>query len=214
MSPANELFATEIQTTDYETRFTTNRWPNVVFSIPVLGEYNVANALAALSVGLQLNISVENMQIALRNVVLTTNRTQWLEMGNGARILSDVYNSNPTAAREVLKTFARTHVPGKRYVVLGDMLELGADSRALHASLADYLDPATVAGVYLIGEDIQALGDALTGKFPADAIHRYPANAKTQLATDLRLQLDNQDAVLLKASHGIHLERVLEALLK
>ncbi|QBO36063.1 UDP-N-acetylmuramoyl-tripeptide--D-alanyl-D-alanine ligase [Periweissella cryptocerci] len=214
LDASNELYAIDIQADDYSTSFQTNKWPNITFTIPLLGDYNVANALAAISIGIELGISAENLQIALRNVVLTSNRTQWIQMRNGARILSDVYNSNPTAAKEVLKTFANTRVDGKRYVVLGDMLELGEDSRDLHAQLADYIEPAEVAGVYLVGEDVTALAAALQAKFTTDQIHQYAANDKASLVTDLQAILEPTDTVMLKASHGIHLEQVLAELLK
>lgn len=214
LADSNELYAINIQADDYSTSFQTSKWPNITFTIPLLGDYNVANALAAITIGIELGISAENLQIAMRNVVLTSNRTQWIQMRNGARILSDVYNSNPTAAKEVLKTFAGTRVDGKRYVVLGDMLELGDDSRDLHAELAKYIDPAEVAGVYLVGEDVTALATALAGKFDADQIHHYAANDKATLVSDLQAIVVPTDTVMLKASHGIHLEQVLADLLK
>ena len=71
---------------------------------------------------------------------ITENRTEWLDGQFGGKILSDVYNSNPTAAK-VLHFFADTPTQGKRIAVLGDMLQLGEASPALHASLIESLDP-------------------------------------------------------------------------
>ena len=59
---------------------------------------------------------------------LTKNRTEWLKATNGAEILSDVYNANPTAMGLVLDSFSKMSKVGKRIAVLGDMLELGPDS--------------------------------------------------------------------------------------
>ncbi|CAH0416632.1 UDP-N-acetylmuramoyl-tripeptide--D-alanyl-D-alanine ligase [Periweissella fabaria] len=210
----NDIYATEIETGDYATSFVTNKWPDLTFTIPVVGEYNVANALAALAIGSQLKISPENLQVALRNVVLTANRTQWLKNHDDVRILSDVYNSNPTAVKEVVKVFKDTTTTGKRAVVLGDMLELGEDSRALHASLADSLNPTEIQEVFLMGPDMGALVDVLVDKYPKDQLHYYPELDKIQLIADLKATLASDDVVLLKGSHGIHLEQVLSALMQ
>lgn len=210
----NDLYATEIETGDYATSFKTNKWPDLTFTIPVVGEYNVANALAALAVGSELKISPENLQVALRNVILTANRTQWLKNHNDVRILSDVYNSNPTAVKEVVKAFKDTKTTGKRVVVLGDMLELGDDSKALHASLADSLNPAEIQEVFLMGKDMEALKDALADKYTQAQLHYYPSLDKEPLVNDLKATLASDDVILLKGSHGIHLEQVLSLLMQ
>lgn len=210
----NDLYATDIESGDYTTNFKTNKWPGLTFTIPVAGEYNVANALAALAVGIELKISPENLQIALRNVVLTANRTQWLQTHDGTRVLSDVYNSNPTAVKEVLKTFKTTATTGKRVVVLGDMLELGDDSQALHAQLAASLNPEEISEVFLMGPDMLALSDELQNKYPTDKLHYYPTLDKEPLVKDLQATLQPEDVVLLKASHGVHLEQVVTTLLQ
>lgn len=210
----NNLYATEIITGDYATSFKTNVWPDLMFTIPVVGEYNVANALAALEVGAMLKISPENLQVALRNVVLTANRTQWLQAHNGVRILSDVYNSNPTAVKEVLKAFKDTKTTGKRAVVLGDMLELGDDSKKLHASLAASLNPTEIGEVFLMGPDMHALLSELKGKYDATNLHYYESLDKAPLIADLQATLAENDVVLLKGSHGVHLEQVVAALMQ
>ena len=71
---------------------------------------------------------------------LTKNRTQWLKAANGAAILSDVYNANPTAMGLVLDSFRKLPLTGRRIAVLADMLELGPDSAKMHAAMADHLD--------------------------------------------------------------------------
>lgn len=210
----NDLYATEIETTDYATSFKTNKWPDLTFTIPVVGEYNVVNALSALAVGIELKISPENLQVALRNVVLTANRTQWLQTHDGIRILSDVYNSNPTAVKEVLKAFKVTNTSGKRAVVLGDMLELGDDSKNLHASLASSLNPDEINEVFLMGTDMEALRNVIADKYAVDKLHYYPTLDKTQLIADLKTTLDAEDVVLMKGSHGIHLEKVVSTLMQ
>ena len=157
----DDLFATDVTGTPTTTSFTTNQWPEVTFTIPMIGTYNVNNALAALSVAMLYRIRPESAKQALATVSLTENRAEWVASASGAAILSDVYNSNPTAAKEVLTAFSQTPVTGHRYVVLGDMLELGDQADAMHASLASAIDATKIDHVYLVGPHMLALQAAL-----------------------------------------------------
>ena len=183
----------------------------------MVGEYNVNNALAAMAVGRLFHITPDHIKQALANVELTENRAEWVTGENGEQILSDVYNSNPTAAKQVLKTVAGMPVEGRRIAVLGDMLELGegADEQHRMERVLLELDPDKIQEVYLVGEQMAALKTRLTEDgYPAAAIHYYQADQLDQLSEDLQAILTASDIVLLKASHGIHLEKVLDAIEK
>ncbi|WP_137597977.1 UDP-N-acetylmuramoyl-tripeptide--D-alanyl-D-alanine ligase [Paucilactobacillus kaifaensis] len=208
----NDLYATSVNLTSHEIKFTTNMWPETEFTVPMMGEYNVNNALAALSVADLLRIDPMNMQTGLAHVELTQNRAQWVVGQKGEQILSDVYNSNPTAAKQVLHAFSLTHAQGKRVVVLGDMLELGDAAANLHASLAQELDPSKVQSVYLIGSHMKVLRDKLQDKYPDNQLHYYVVEQKEGMTKQLENDLTADDIVLLKASHGLHLETVLASL--
>ncbi|MEG2707999.1 MAG: UDP-N-acetylmuramoyl-tripeptide--D-alanyl-D-alanine ligase, partial [Vagococcus sp.] len=119
-----------------KTTFTTPLYPDVIFSIPVLGQYNVGNALIAILIGTELGVPVEKIQKGLANFDLTKNRTEWLETAKGMSLLSDVYNANPTAMTLVLDSFSKIETTGRKLVVLGDMLELGEGSRGMHESVS------------------------------------------------------------------------------
>ena len=212
LHPENTLFAHSISGHRNHTEFTVEQWPELTFSIPIMGEYNVVNALAALLVGRRFHVKPEAMQKALAHFQVTANRTQWLIGDVGEQILSDVYNANPTAMKAVIHDFSEFQTAGRHIAVLGDMLELGDQSRALHAGLADALDPHEIQEVYLYGSEMQALAEALTTKYPQDQVHYYPLDAKSTMIRDLQNDVGHDDMVLLKASHGLHLETVLAAL--
>lgn len=207
-----DLFATNIEATSTSTSFTTNLWPDKSFTIPMIGTYNVNNALAALSVANVYRIRPENAQKALAAVNLTENRAEWVKGAAGEDILSDVYNSNPTAVKQVLAAFSQTPVVGKRYAVLGDMLELGTQADAMHADVASAIDPDKLSHVYLVGSHMIALQKRLAQEKPDLPVTHF--NAKSLPALTLALQdiLTADDQILLKGSHGIHLEQVLAAL--
>ena len=206
----DDLYATSVEEQPRSLTFTVNEWPDLQFTIPMVGEYNVNNALAAMAVGRLFHITPDRIKQALASV-----EAEWVTGENGEQILSDVYNSNPTAAKQVLKTVAEMPVEGRRIAVLGDMLELGEASARLHASLAAQIDPDKIQEVYLVGEQMAALKTRLTEDgYPAAAIHYYQADQLDQLSEDLQAILTASDIVLLKASHGIHLEKVLDAIEK
>ena len=207
-----DLQAQNIVSDAEKTSFRVKQWPELNFTIPMIGAYNVKNALAALCVGSEFQIDPRSMVKALEHFDLTRNRTVWVKASNGADVLSDVYNSNPTACAEVLKAFQNAETTGRRYAVLGDMLELGEQGPKMHAGLADKIDPKEVDEVFLCGPLMKNLAEALTDKFDQGKIHHYATGEKEQLVSDLKERLRSEDMVMLKGSHGIHLEDVLAEL--
>lgn len=204
LNSTNDLFASEIDMTPVQASFKTNQSAQR-FTIPMTGRYNVTNALSAITVGHLLHISDEKIAQALAEAPITENRTEWLDGQFGGKILSDVYNSNPTAAKEVLHFFADTPTQGKRIAVLGDMLQLGDASPALHASLMENLNPDKIAHVYLVGEEIKSLEEALLPIYPAGTVKRYAIDDPESLLKDLLADLTPDDTIMLKGSHGVHL---------
>ncbi|NVY96329.1 UDP-N-acetylmuramoyl-tripeptide--D-alanyl-D-alanine ligase [Lactobacillus sp. DCY120] len=205
----NDLYSLTCQGSQKQIRFTTNLWPQLEFCLPLLGDYNVQNALASLLVGQKYQISPEQMQKALATFQPTANRTQWLTAANGSQLLSDVYNANPTAMIDVIANFSQLKTKGRRILVLGDMLELGAQGQKLHQQIATAIDPERIAAVYLIGDLMLSLQTKLAGKLP---VYHFASSEQDQLVTQLRQDLDPKDLVLLKASNGLHLDRVVQAL--
>lgn len=194
-----------------ETSFT---FDDTRFAIPLRGRYNIMNALAAISAGILLHIDTKDAAKALKHFDLTKNRTETLTTAHGVTLISDVYNSNPTAVAAVLATLKMipsTH----RYIVLGDMLELGEQTQKLHAGLAKAVIEADVDGVYLVGKFMgMYLYPILQQRFDSTHLHQYETDQLAELITDLQTLGENGDVILLKASHGIHLENVVNALVK
>ena len=212
LDPQNNLFAKDIESFETHTDFSLSKWPDLRFTIPVMGEYNVTNALAAILVGRRFHVKPEAIQSALAHFTITANRTQWLTGDAGEQLLSDVYNANPTAMKLVLRDFAGFPCSGRRIAVIGDMLELGDATAELHAGVADALAPEQIPVVYLYGSAVQALRDRLATTYPAEAVHYYPQDRQAALIADLQRTVRYDDIVLLKASHGLHLENVVDAL--
>lgn len=181
---------------------TTFEVAGVVYEIPVLGSYNVTNALIAYGFGQYFGLTDEQIGCGLASFKLTKNRTEWLKAANGAEILSDVYNANPTAMGFVLESFGQLPLKGRRFVVLADMLELGPDSLAMHVAMKQHLADC-YQEVYLYGPEMKALAEAL--KEASFKVYHFEKEEKQALMLQLRNQLKPTDSLLLKGSNGMGL---------
>lgn len=180
--------------------------------IPVIGAYNVKNALIAYGFGKHFGLSDSQIAQGLATVQLTKNRTQWLTAKNGAQVLSDVYNANPTAMALVLDTFGKLQTSdGRKLAVLADMLELGPDSRQMHAAMAAHIDDSYDT-VFLYGTEMTALLNALTEKDADLTVYHFDKPNKSALIQMIKAELGPADSILLKGSNGMGLSEVIEAL--
>ncbi|HBQ42911.1 MAG TPA: UDP-N-acetylmuramoyl-tripeptide--D-alanyl-D-alanine ligase, partial [Lactobacillus acetotolerans] len=207
------VYATGFRSYKHHATFTIND-SDQQFSIPMIGKHNVSNAMAAICVGRHFGESDEKIASSLANFTPTANRMEWEKGDVGEDIMSDVYNSNPTAVRAVVSSFGQIEVPdgSRRIAVLGDMLELGKQSASLHAKLADCLDPQVINEVYLYGAEMKNLYDALQDKYAPEHLHYYKQDQMQHMIDDLKNDIKPNDIVVLKGSRGMHLEKVLDRL--
>ena len=187
-------------------------------TIPIPGKFNATNAMVAAYVGKLEKVTPSNIKFALKNLVLTKNRVEWLKASNGADVLSDVYNANPTAMRLILETFQTIDAPlgGKKIAVLADMKELGEQSALLHRDMITALDPTKLDLVYLYGEEMLALAALAKAKFPSGAVKYFRKDAQADEFSDLQEALSKDllpnDQLLLKGSNSMHLSDIVKAL--
>ena len=186
--------------------------------LPVTGKYNATNAMIAAYAALQEGISEAAIAQAFSELELTRNRTEWKKAGNGADILSDVYNANPTAMRLILETFSTipANPGGRKLAVLADMKELGADSKSMHGSMITSLNPEIVTDLFLYGQDMEALYDYAKEIYPPGKVHYFIKNDEKdqfeQLTKAVRESLTSADQLLLKGSNSMNLAKLVEDL--
>ena len=186
--------------------------------LPVTGKYNATNAMIAAYAALQEGVSEEAIAQAFSELELTRNRTEWKKAGNGADILSDVYNANPTAMRLILETFSiiPANPGGRKLAVLADMKELGADSKSMHGSMITSLNPEIVTDLFLYGQDMEALYDYAKEIYPPGKVHYFIKNDEKdqfeQLTKAVREKLTPADQILLKGSNSMNLAKLVEDL--
>ena len=187
-------------------------------SLPVTGKYNATNAMIAAYLALEEGLTEEEVQEAFTSLVLTKNRTEWKKAANGADILSDVYNANPTAMRLILETFAALPKKenGRKILVLADMKELGQTSRDLHAAMVSSLADPDFSPIYLYGQDIEALAQVARDTYPDKVLHFFRKDDQVDDFQDLVIAVKNElreeDQILLKGSNSMNLAQLVEEL--
>ncbi|MCB4941796.1 UDP-N-acetylmuramoyl-tripeptide--D-alanyl-D-alanine ligase [Streptococcus mutans] len=209
-----DIFVTELEEHKNYLNFKTNFLDNEI-KLPVTGKYNATNAMIASYVGKLLNVSEEKIISALAQLNLTRNRTEWKKAANGADILSDVYNANPTAMKLILETFSSipANNGGKKIAVLADMKKLGDSELALHAAMIASLDPAVIDRIFLFGPLMQALADEVAQVYSVGKWYYFAqADQVDELTEQIQKVLGPNDQILLKGSNSMKLAQVVECL--
>ena len=178
----------------------------------VPGAHNIRNALLAVAAARAQAAAWDNIRAALaafQLVGLRWQRSAW----HGAALINDAYNASPPSMAAALRTFMETPATGQRWVVLGGMLELGDAAEDLHGELGRVVAGLPDIRLITVGElGAWVAAGAFEAGLPADRIEICDGCAAA--AEFLRARLQAGDAVLLKASRGEKLERVLETLTK
>ncbi len=172
--------------------------------LPLVGEHNVLNALAAVSVGLERGMKPSEVVAALATLAPADKRGQVLQVGN-ITVINDCYNSNPKALDAMVDALARMAAK-RRIVVAGEMLELGPAGEEMHRQAGEQIALKKIdalLGVRGLAEAmvVAAKQAGMRAEFVADS-----EEAGEWLAREAR----DGDAVLLKASRGVKLEKALE----
>ena len=215
--PDADIFLTRLEERKNSLSFECNFLEQRI-DLPVTGKYNATNAMIAAYAALQEGVSEAAIAQAFSELKLTRNRTEWKKAGNGADILSDVYNANPTAMRLILETFSTipANPGGRKLAVLADMKELGADSKSMHGSMITSLNPEIVTDLFLYGQDMEALYDYAKEIYPPGRVHYFIKNDEKdqfeQLTKAVREKLTPTDQILLKGSNSMNLAKLVEDL--
>ena len=171
---------------------------------PLAGRHNARNLLLAVAVARELGVPMAALQTL--EVAVSDGRNRRLELG-GLTVLDETYNASPEAVLAALDLLASQG--GRRFAVLGSMLELGEQSEALHRQVAERARQGALDGLVVVaaGPEAAVMAEAAAG-LPRLAVVESPEQAAAPLAE----WLAPGDVLLLKASRGVALERLLPLL--
>ena len=204
LEPHNAVRALDLRMEEEGCRFTVEAFGHSFpVELPVVGEHNVCNALAASAVGLLCGMSPEQIQRGLFGFTNTDMRQNTYSR-EGLYIIEDCYNAGPESTRAALSVLARR--PGRRIAVLGGMLELGDYGPQAHYEIGQ--EAARCAQLLFAYGD---LGEEMVrGAETMDYARHFRSHA--ELVQALRRELQPGDSLLIKGSRGMHMEKVLELL--
>lgn len=182
----------------------------VEFELPLLGKHNVANCLAALLAARHLGIGLEEAAAALVRAKPVAGRLQCLTSPAGLHVVNDTYNANPDsmlAGLEVLMDLPE----GRKIAVVGDMLELGSESRKRHREVGLNAGMMGLDALFATGSESVSMAEAAQANAHIMVRH-FPSVDSLWLS--LRSYVKPGDWVLVKGSRGMRMERVVNELME
>jgi UDP-N-acetylmuramoyl-tripeptide--D-alanyl-D-alanine ligase len=170
---------------------------------PLRGFHNLRNTMLALAVAQECGVSLEQAAEGIAAMPVPSMRLAWEKVGS-ATLINDAYNANPGSMRAALELLDSVGRGRQRVAVLGGMRELGAHAERLHAEIADRALRSSIEVVAGVGE----MGDALRRAGRDDA-RVVAAPDIDELWQSLAPRLSRDAVILLKASRGVRLERLV-----
>ncbi len=179
--------------------------------LALVGAHNAANAAAAVAAAVALGASDREVVRGLAAVRPVGRRLRLERLPGGALLVDDCYNANPASMAAALSTLADLSRGGRALAALGDMLELGEAEAEAHRELGRLAASSGLAALATFGPRSRLSHEAAlaAGLDPARAFHTEDVD---ELAAFLRERLGPGDALLVKGSRGMRLERLVEAL--
>ncbi len=206
---SNHVYVDGIQATENGSEFEVHGLINEHLSLPVLGKHQVKNALIAILIAQKAGLSNKQIKESLKNVSLTDMRMQVIPGNNGSLFINDAYNAAPTSMKAAITFVRETTIRPEKWLVLGDMLELGADEQVYHEELAEQITPIDFAGVCLYGPRMRWLYSKLQSKFSKTHLI-WSEKDYEPIQKTLKAYTSTNTIVLVKGSRGMALESVIE----
>ena len=199
-----ELTAYDIRLFEDTTIFSVNiNGAKQEFTLNMVGQHNVLNAMLGIGAALELGVNVEEMKKGLANIENTSMRLEFIK-NDKFTIINDCYNASPDSMKAALDVLNNSSI-GRKVAILGTMNELGEESNKAHTEVGAYAkdkaDLLVVTGAYK---------EAYKEGYSKDSIIIY--ETKEELIKDISNHIEENDVILVKASRGIRYEEIVEKL--
>ncbi len=177
------------------------------FFIPLLGRHNAWNASLAAGCALKYGISLKESAEALKELSITGKR-QSVRTGNNIKIIDDTYNASPDSVKSAIDSLAALEC-GRRVAILADMLDLGENSGEFHREVGKYAAEKGIDLILTVGPNARYIAEGAAGR---GEVRSYAAQEEFLAAADKIIK--RNDGILIKGSHGMHMDKAVEYLLK
>ena len=192
-------------------------YENLNITLALAGKYNFSNALSAVFLGEKLGLTAKEIKAGIEKVKPLGDRSNVIQ-GNFT-VVKDCYNANFDSMSAALDFYGNLEISGKKVFILGDMLELGSDSKSLHEKIGEMAVNQKVNKIIFIGKEMSyAYSKALEIKndknlsVELESLESYQDEEILCKAKDLENSVNPGDLYFLKGSRGIRLERIAEKL--
>lgn len=204
-----EVYATEVQPNGLEgTKAVIYAGAESVSAqIPIAGEHNVYNALAAVCVGRQLGLTLDEIKHGIETVRTIGGRSNLIYIA-GLTIIDDCYNANPVSMKASIDVLSGA--AGRKIAVLGDMGELGGEERQLHRTVGEHFAGKNIDFLFCTGPLSAEIASAAKTSSPTTQIYEF--DTKEALIQKLCREKKAGDTILVKASHFMGFGDIVKAL--
>ncbi len=198
------IFATE--TSDYPVEFISAdpfvnlKFNNQIVKSKLIGKYNYMNMATAIAIGKYFKVPDTEIKDALESYIPTNNRSQIIKRGSN-KIILDAYNANPNSMKVALENLSQLTDKNKM-AILGDMFEIGENSLVEHTLIVDQAQAIQLDHLILIGETFSAVKTNSKNTVQFQNFNDFKHN--------FDLQKVENTTILIKASRGMALERILD----
>lgn len=211
-SESNDVYPTFIEMNEAGSEFEINKAQEVRFKLAVLGKHNISNTLAAIAVARKLSLTWNEINAGMQNLEMTKMRMELLKSENGLTVINDAYNASVTSMKAALLFASELKGFNRKFVVFGDMLELGDQEIAFHEEIGEEVVNLHFDFLYTFGPLSKFAATSAFEQMDSSKVKSF--DDKNELIEDLKQQVQPNDLVLVKASRGMKLEEVVNVLLQ
>jgi UDP-N-acetylmuramoyl-tripeptide--D-alanyl-D-alanine ligase len=206
-----DLYFTTVDSELEDQCFHLNAQEDTVYAIPILGKHNIQNALIAIAIAKELGISEENIIKGLANVTVTEMRMQKYISKQGFTIIDDSYNASPDSVKSAIEALHDVKGYKNKYLILGDMLELGEEGEKYHWEIGEYIRGKNIDILCTYGPLSSYISRGAAETMSIYKARNFPE--KRQIIEFIKKTIKEEDIVLVKGSRGMKMEEIIEGLL-
>ncbi len=174
--------------------------------ISTFGKHSIYNGISAVAVGLHYGLNALQIRKGLSGFVASSSkRMELLKSRRGVTIINDTYNSNPDSVKMGIETIKEYNTIGKKFVILGDMLELGKSSGKEHTNIGKIVKENKLNNLYTFGKE--SYNTFLSAAGIENNIH---FEDKKDLGNEIASRAEKGDVIYLKGSRGMKMEEVIQ----